>query len=302
MGAVQRLATVVVIGLVALSTVLVLYLADEGNRVDAQKQNQKEAAIERGIDTYLTFCLACHGPAGEGSQGPDGRGTGRIGLPLGGDTYATRLNQEGINSEGTPVPLDVRAEQIEEVIYDGRGAMPAWGDELNDEQIDELVIMIQNVDWNRVYNEAIASAGGYPTPPPAAQTDDAGAAATDPETEPAEAEDPAESDDAAEGVGDEAAGAEQAQEQATAIQIDMVDFAFEPPTLEVAADTEVTVQLTNSGALIHDFSIEALDINEVLDPGGSAEFTFTAPAGEYEIICTQPGHLEAGMVGTLTAR
>jgi uncharacterized cupredoxin-like copper-binding protein len=38
-----------------------------------------------------------------------------------------------------------------------------------------------------------------------------------------------------------------------------------------------------------------------IQPGGSAETSFTAPEepGEYEIICHIPGHLQAGMVGKL---
>lgn len=283
MGAVQRLATVVVIGLVALATILVLYLADEGNRIEAEEEEQEEAAIERGIETFVTYCVACHGPAGEGALGPDGR----VGLPLGGDTYATQLNQEGINQQGTPVPLDTRAELLRETIVNGRGTvMPAWGEELNAEQIDELVVMIQNVDWDLVYNEAIDVAGGYPTPPPP----------------PGAAQQPAEGESSTEGSGDQAAGAEQAPESGSAVVVDMVDYAFEPATLEIQANTDVTIQLTNSGGTVHDLSIEELDIHAVLNPGESTEITVNAAAGEYEYICSQPGHKELGMVGTLSVK
>jgi uncharacterized cupredoxin-like copper-binding protein len=43
---------------------------------------------------------------------------------------------------------------------------------------------------------------------------------------------------------------------------------------------------------------------EEVDAGESATFTFTAPEepGEYQIICAIPGHLEAGMQGTLTVK
>jgi len=107
-GAVQRLATVVIVGLVALATVLVLYLADENNRISAEEENQREAAIERGTDNFVQLCLQCHGPAGEGILGQDakfadGSATGRIGLPIGGNTYATQLNQTG-SVDGTPWP------------------------------------------------------------------------------------------------------------------------------------------------------------------------------------------------------
>ena len=86
MGAVQKLATVVIVGMVALATLLVIYLADEPNRMATEAVEQEDVAIERGIDTYLRNCVVCHGPAGEGYSEPGAKGTGRIGMPLGGDT------------------------------------------------------------------------------------------------------------------------------------------------------------------------------------------------------------------------
>ncbi len=83
MGAVQKLATVVIVGLVALSTLLVVYLADENNRMSAEVQEKDEVAVERGIKTYIANCMVCHGPAGEGYSEPGAEGTGRIGAPLG---------------------------------------------------------------------------------------------------------------------------------------------------------------------------------------------------------------------------
>ena len=100
MGAVQRLATVVIIGLVALATVLVLYLADESNRIEHEQTEQEEAAIERGRANYISLCLSCHGPAGLGLTAPGENGTGRIGFPIGGTEDYILLNQEGIRSNG----------------------------------------------------------------------------------------------------------------------------------------------------------------------------------------------------------
>ena len=58
--------------------------------------------------------------------------------------------------------------------------MPSWGEdyggELNDEQIEELILMIQNVDWDEVYNHAVeVNDGAYPEPPAAAPADDSAA-------------------------------------------------------------------------------------------------------------------------------
>ena len=52
MGAVQKLATVVIVGLVGLATLLVVYAANEGNRTAAEAQEQQDVAVERGIETY----------------------------------------------------------------------------------------------------------------------------------------------------------------------------------------------------------------------------------------------------------
>jgi uncharacterized cupredoxin-like copper-binding protein len=100
-------------------------------------------------------------------------------------------------------------------------------------------------------------------------------------------------------VAEEAAGGEA---EATAVTMDMVDIAFDPTEFSIPAGTDVEVTLTNSGAAVHDFTIEELGIHEVLDPGGETTFTINADAGDYDYICTQPGHKEAGMVGVMTVQ
>ena len=45
MGAVQKLATVVIVGMVALSTLLVIYLADEPNRMATDAVEQEDIAM-----------------------------------------------------------------------------------------------------------------------------------------------------------------------------------------------------------------------------------------------------------------
>jgi uncharacterized cupredoxin-like copper-binding protein/mono/diheme cytochrome c family protein len=283
-GSVQRLATVVIVGLVALSTILFLYLGDEDNRITAKEEEHLENTISRARENYIALCMQCHGPAGEGYTEPGAAGTGRIGAPLGG--VNTSLNQEGVNSRGTPWPggVEDRAEIIHETIYNGLPAadgegfrMPAFGGEsgsLTDEQINELVVFIQNADWNEVFNEAVETSGGYPTPPPAAA--------------PEEEEESAPSD-----VEEGEAG------EAGAYVVESHDIFFEPTELEIPADTTVTISLPNLGAAPHNFSIDELGISVDLAPGETGEVQINAPAGEYEFYCNVPGHLEAGMVGTL---
>ncbi|HEU0115987.1 MAG TPA: cupredoxin domain-containing protein [Thermomicrobiales bacterium] len=81
------------------------------------------------------------------------------------------------------------------------------------------------------------------------------------------------------------------------------DIFFDPKTLTIPANTDVTIHLPNDGASPHDFSIDALKISVAL-PVGEKDKTVTinAPAGTYQYYCNVPGHKEAGMVGTLTVK
>ncbi len=283
MGAVQKLATVVIVGLVGLATLLVVYLANEPNRRASEAVVQKDVAIERGIQTFIQNCVVCHGPAGEGYSEPGAKGTGRIGMPLGGNTEAGKAATER-NQTTNPTQRQQRYDLIVKTINEGRGLMPAWGSGapggalLNDEQIYELATMIQNVDWNVVYNDTIATDGGYPTFPPAPAS--AGGAAPTP-----------------------APGAAQAAAPTSGpIVVEMHDIYFQPKEITIPAGQDVKVTLKNLGAAPHDFSIDALKISYALDPGQTKEITINAPAGTYEFYCNVPGHKEAGMVGTLVAK
>lgn len=273
MGAVQRLATMVIVGLVAISTILVIYLADESNRIDAREELLEEDAIERATANYLSLCLACHGPAGEGYTAGDGR----IGAALGGAN--TVLNQEAVYPNGTPYPggLDARAAYLSKTIHEGKNViMPAWGEAyngpLNDDQIAELVLMIQHVDWNEIYNEAVEAADGYPTVIPAAT---ATAGSGEPTAEPAPAP----------GTYD----------------VEMKDIAFAETTFTVPANTEITINLSNTGASPHAFDIDELNVHSGdYSSGQTGTVTFnTGAPGTFTYYCSIPGHKELGMVGTL---
>jgi uncharacterized cupredoxin-like copper-binding protein/mono/diheme cytochrome c family protein len=288
-GSVQRLATIVVLGLVGLASVLILYLADESNRIDQFATDQQEAAVERGQATYLTQCIACHGPAGEGYTAPGEAGTGRIGAPLGG--INTELNQTGNTADGKPwsdpnnpqygTGLEGRHNYIVNRVHtgfrpDGKTyLMPPFGSELNgplnSAQIDEVATFIQHADWNEVYNAAVAQFGGYPTAAPKA------------------------TEAAAEGTPTEAATG------GAAYEIDMEDIKFDPSQLEIPAGQDVQILLNNKGSLPHNFSIPSENISYDVPAGSSQTVTLNLAAGTYDFDCNVPGHKEAGMVGKITA-
>jgi plastocyanin len=83
------------------------------------------------------------------------------------------------------------------------------------------------------------------------------------------------------------------------------EMAFSPATVEVRAGEAVKVTLVNRGLLDHNWQVRLGGETVTVEarPRQSASTTFTAPApGTYEVICSLPGHAQAGMTGTLVAR
>jgi uncharacterized cupredoxin-like copper-binding protein len=103
----------------------------------------------------------------------------------------------------------------------------------------------------------------------------------------------------------------------TNLRVDMVEFMFNPADYTVPAGQEITLELSNNGAVEHELVIMEFgtevgadfgDEDEAniyweaeLQPGASGTYTFTAPGepGEYQVVCGTPGHYLAGMVGKL---
>jgi alcohol dehydrogenase (cytochrome c) len=87
----------------------------------------------------------------------------------------------------------------------------------------------------------------------------------------------------------------------TSTSVTAIDIAFEQKELSIAADTDVTVTVTNNGFLQHDWVVEDTDFaSPMLNGGDSAEVIVNLPAGTYTYYCSVAGHREAGMQGTLT--
>ncbi|MFQ5879701.1 MAG: plastocyanin/azurin family copper-binding protein [Dehalococcoidia bacterium] len=122
------------------------------------------------------------------------------------------------------------------------------------------------------------------------------------------------------------------------IQIRLGEMYFEPDEIRLQEGQQVTIELINEGAVLHEFMVgrevemhngtadgyehdffEGVDVEytgekaelereeehgtEVeLEAGGKGVLTFTVPTGktgEWEIGCFIPGHYEAGMKGKL---
>ena len=86
----------------------------------------------------------------------------------------------------------------------------------------------------------------------------------------------------------------------TTLELSAREFSFFGDLTAPAG--EVTLRLINDGSQNHNIGVSELDLvsNEV-GPGGTIDLALgTLAPGTYEIFCNVPGHLEAGMVNTLT--
>lgn len=70
----------------------------------------------------------------------------------------------------------------------------------------------------------------------------------------------------------------------------------------VAEAGGVTVHMDNRDLFWHTFTVPDLEVNLNVPVRGERRVTFEATAGTYEFICAVPGHVQAGMKGTLTVR
>ena len=89
-------------------------------------------------------------------------------------------------------------------------------------------------------------------------------------------------------------------EGAEEITITMVDLAFEPDRLALAAGEPVNLRVVNEGALFHDLTLDEPALHVNVDPGDT-EITGLVidEPGTYEATCTVEGHADAGMVLTI---
>jgi len=86
---------------------------------------------------------------------------------------------------------------------------------------------------------------------------------------------------------------------AGALEVSMVEMAFVPDDLHASPGQEVEV--INDGAVRHSLLVVGLGKGVELGPGQRQSFTLPeGTTGTYRVVCDIPGHIEAGMVATLT--
>ena len=101
-----------------------------------------------------------------------------------------------------------------------------------------------------------------------------------------------------------AAGAALPPEQITVTGTD--DFRFNPSTITVKAGQPLEVTFQNGGEILHDFTVQQglakpVVITEDGGKSGTATVTYDKP-GTYKFLCSQPGHDQLGMHGTITVQ
>lgn len=98
------------------------------------------------------------------------------------------------------------------------------------------------------------------------------------------------------GGGDSGQGAEGGNK----ITITAEGMAFDKDKIELKKGQTYTIELVNKDSVAHDFAVKDLGLQtELADPGQTKSIEFTPQqTGEFEFICTVPGH-EATMNGTV---
>jgi len=88
-------------------------------------------------------------------------------------------------------------------------------------------------------------------------------------------------------------------EGARRIEVAATSFEFDPDEITVTAGEDVAIVLS-SDDLLHDFTIDGIDVHVAADGGETAEGGLRADEpGEYTYYCTVAGHRAGGMEGTL---
>lgn len=88
--------------------------------------------------------------------------------------------------------------------------------------------------------------------------------------------------------------------------VGMDTMRFEPTKLTAKAGEPLTIQFTNQGVIPHDLITQGGDKNATIANVASGQtrsgiFLASKP-GTYTFYCAQPGHKEAGMVGTIVVQ
>ena len=103
------------------------------------------------------------------------------------------------------------------------------------------------------------------------------------------------------GGGDRAAAtATKAEASPQTVKVELGDIFIKPKGITAKAGTDVVLEVTNTGKLDHDLAVKGGPSTPMLKPGQTATLKLEKVARTIPLICTVPGHAEAGMTTELT--
>ncbi len=79
------------------------------------------------------------------------------------------------------------------------------------------------------------------------------------------------------------------------LEVELGDLFIRPDSLAVEPGTDVTIMVTNKGGIAHDLSVKDGVKTALLNPGDRATLKVGKVNGRVDLLCTVPGHADAGM-------
>ena len=78
----------------------------------------------------------------------------------------------------------------------------------------------------------------------------------------------------------------------------MTEYYFQPAKVQDAAGKTLTIHLTNTGTVEHNFTLDEQNVSKDVEPGEDGEVTVTVPdSGQLTFYCKY--HRQRGMTGLL---
>ena len=93
-----------------------------------------------------------------------------------------------------------------------------------------------------------------------------------------------------------ATGSDAAAAAPMTVDVELGDLFVKPSAITVRPGQELTLNVTNNGAMPHDLKVDGTTGSAMLDPGQSETIELGSFSESVEAWCTVPGHKEAGMV------
>lgn len=86
---------------------------------------------------------------------------------------------------------------------------------------------------------------------------------------------------------------------AKTFEVELGDFFIRPNSLAVEPGTDVTIMVTNKGGIQHDLAVKGGVKTALIDAGGRSTLKIGKVEGRLDLICSVPGHAEAGMTAAI---